>query len=129
PHVMVSVWSGTRADGHGHHEAAGILAQEAFDVAGDTLRFPVATHGKPWTPAKLYYGTRTRAAPLMLAAGAYDPVLGRSPAEIAGESRSEHRSQGFGALQRRGAVMVGVRRLKSRVNESTPADSERTMFD
>lgn len=129
PHVMVSVWSGTRADGHGHHEAAGILAQEAFEVSGDTLRFPVATHGMPWTPAKLYYGTRTRAAPLMLAAGAYDPVLGRSPAEIAGESRSEHRSQGFGALQRRGAVMVGLRRLKSRVNESTPADSERTMFD
>jgi LmbE family N-acetylglucosaminyl deacetylase len=129
PHVVVSVWSGTRADGHGHHEAAGILAQEAFEVAADTMRFPVTTHGMPWTPAKLYYGTRTRAAPLMLAAGRYDPVLGRSPAEIAGESRSQHRSQGFGALQRRGALMVGVRRLKTRVNEATPADSERTLFD
>jgi len=129
PHVVVSVWSGTRADGHGHHEAAGLLAQEGFALAGDTLRFPVASHGTPWTPAKLYYGTRTRPAPLMLAAGAYDPVLGRSPAEIAAESRSMHRSQGFGAVQRRGAVNVGVRRLQTRVNVDTPADSERTMFD
>jgi len=129
PHVVVSVWSGTRADGHGHHEAAGLLAQEGFALAGDTLRFPVASHGTPWTPAKLYYGTRTRPAPLMLAAGAYDPVLGRSPAEIAAESRSMHRSQGFGAVQRRGAVNVGVRRLHTRVNVDTPADSERTMFD
>lgn len=129
PHVVVSVWSGTRADGHGHHEAAGILAREGFAVAGDTLRFPVASHGMPWTPAKLYVGTRTRLAPLMLAAGAYDPVLGRSPAEIAAESRSMHRSQGFGAVQRRGALMVGVRRVGTRVNENTPADSERTMFD
>lgn len=129
PHVMVSVWSGTRADGHGHHEAAGILAQEAFDVAADTIRFPVATHGMPWTPSKLYYGTRTRRAPLMLAAGEYDPVLGRSAAEIAGASRSEHRSQGFGALQRRGALDVGLQRLKTRVNADTPPEAERTLFD
>lgn len=129
PHVVVAVWQGTRADGHGHHEASGLLAREGYDVAMDTVRFPVATHGRPWTPQKFYRGMRNRAAPLTLEAGTYDPVLGRSPAEIAAESRSQHRSQGFGAVQRRGDVQTRLLREATRVNEATPPDAERTLFD
>jgi len=36
--------------------------------------------------------------------GAYDPILGHSYAEIAGMSRSMHRSQGMGAAERKGAA-------------------------
>ena len=36
--------------------------------------------------------------------GKYDPVLGKSYAEVAGESRSMHRSQAMGASQRKGSV-------------------------
>ncbi len=131
PHVVVAVFSGTRADGHGHHEASGILAREAFELAMDTLRFPVATHGMPWTPSKFYRGAwaRNRPATMSLEVGDYDPVLGRSAAEIAGESRSQHRSQGFGVVQRRGATQTRVTRELTRVNERTPADSERSLFD
>jgi LmbE family N-acetylglucosaminyl deacetylase len=132
PHVMVAMFSGTRADGHGHHEASGILAREAFDVAADTMRFPVATHGMPWTPAKFYRGawtTRNRPSTLTMEVGNYDAVLGRSAAEIAGESRSQHRSQGFGAVQRRGAAQTQLIREATRVNDSTPADAERSLFD
>ncbi len=35
PHIIVSVWSGDPRDGHGHHQACGILAKEAFFAAGD----------------------------------------------------------------------------------------------
>ena len=34
--------------------------------------------------------------------GAFNPLLGRSYTEIAAESRSMHKSQGFGAAERRG---------------------------
>lgn len=131
PHVLVAMFSGTRADGHGHHEASGILAREAFDVAADTVRFPVATHGMPWTPAKFYRGawTRNRPATLTMDVGNYDAVLGRSAAEIAGESRSQHRSQGFGVVQRRGATRTQLIREATRVNDSTPAEQERSIFD
>lgn len=131
PHVVVAQFSGTRADGHGHHEASGILAREAFELAADTLRFPVASHGMPWTPLKFYRGawSRNRPATLTMEVGMYDAVLGRSPAEIAGESRSQHRSQGFGVVQRRGAVQTRVTRELSRVNELTPATSEVSIFD
>ncbi|MEX2182475.1 MAG: PIG-L family deacetylase [Gemmatimonadaceae bacterium] len=131
PQVVVSVFSGTPADGHGHHQAAGIVARAGFEAAMDTVRFPVSTHGRPWGPSKFYRGawSRNRPATLTMEVGTYDAVLGRSPAEIAGESRSQHRSQGFGVLQRRGAAQTRLTRELSLVNESTPATEERSLFD
>ena len=61
--------------------------------------------------------------------GEYDVVRGRSYAEIAAESRSMHRSQGQGSLQRKGVALDGVLRVASRVNESTVATTEKSIFD
>ncbi|HEV2130626.1 MAG TPA: PIG-L family deacetylase, partial [Longimicrobiaceae bacterium] len=90
PHVIVSIFSGTARDGHGQHQAAGILAREAYELADDTVRFPRAATGglDPWTPLKFYRSARfnREAATLAINVGEYDPLLGRSYAEIAGES-------------------------------------------
>lgn len=132
PHVVVSVWTGTPADGHGHHQVAGLLAREAYDAAGDTVRFPVKKYGRAWAPAKFYRGARGNRVPGAVAmnVGEYDPVLGQSYAEIAGESRAQHRSQGFGGFQiRKGAQMDYVVRQGSRVNEFTPPADEKSIFD
>src|SRR5688572_24029425 len=49
PHVIVSVFSGTTADGHGHHQVAGLLSPEAFAEAADPRRFPEQlAHVQPW---------------------------------------------------------------------------------
>ena len=132
PHVIVAVFSGTPADGHGHHQVSGLLAREAYDAAADTMRFPVKQYGRAWAPLKFYRGARGNrvAGSVAMNVGEYDPVLGRSYGEIAGESRAQHRSQGFGGFQfRRGAQMDYVVRQGSRVNESTPPGDERSMFD
>ncbi len=132
PQVVVSVWSGTPADGHGHHTVAGLVAREAYDAAADTVRFPEKKYGRAWAPLKFYRGARgtRRAGAVGMNVGEYDPVLGRSYAEIAGESRAQHRSQGFGGIQqRKGAQMDYVLREGSRVNESTPPAEEKSIFD
>ncbi|MDQ8153893.1 MAG: PIG-L family deacetylase [Gemmatimonadota bacterium] len=131
PHVIVAVFSGTPGDGHGHHQVSGIVAREAYDLAADTVRFPVATHGPAWEAQKFYRGARFTGVrgTLSFNVGEYDPVAGRSYAEIAGASRSQHRSQGFGVLQRRGVSMDAVARQGSRVNEATPPTDERSIFD
>ncbi len=131
PHVIVSVFSGTSRDGHGQHQVAGLLAQEAFDAAADTAHYPTAKFGAPWTARKLYRATffDPQSGTFRFNVGAYDPVLGRSYAEIAAESRSQHRSQAFGTLQRKGAAISSVRRLASRVNAEVPAEKERSLFD
>jgi len=106
PQVVVSVFSGASRDGHGQHQAAGIVAREAFRAAGDPALFPeLAREGlTPWQPAALYRSTRfDRDTPsLSIPTGAIDPLTGRSYHQIAMASRSLHRSQDFGMLQQGG---------------------------
>ena len=134
PHVIVAMFSGTPRDGHGHHQASGILAREAYDIAGDTVRFPrSATAGQGgWTPLKFYRGAWSAQAAdsiLRINVGEFNPMLGRSYSEIAAESRSQHKSQAFGSLQQKGARFTQVRREATRVNGSQPAASEKSLFD
>jgi LmbE family N-acetylglucosaminyl deacetylase len=132
PHVIVAVFSGTPRDGHGHHQVSGILARDAFRFASDTVRFPRFPYGTPWTPLKLYGNARYDPAggeTMRIDVGEYSPLLGRSYAEIAGESRSQHKSQGFGAPQRKGPFFDALRREMTRVNESTAPRLEKSIFD
>ena len=131
PQVIVAIWSGTRNDGHGHHEASGLIAKDAYEAAGDTVRFPERSNGRVWVPAKFYRSARFRAGtPTMtFDVGEYDAVLGRSPAQIAAVSRSLHRSQAQGGLEPRGSLMSRLGREATRVNEATPATDERSLFD
>ncbi|HEY9230235.1 MAG TPA: hypothetical protein VIP11_26525, partial [Gemmatimonadaceae bacterium] len=66
-------------------------------------------------------------ASLSFNVGEYDPVIGRSYFEIATISRSEHRSQGQGALPQRGPRYSGVRLEASRVSDTTKVES--ALFD
>ena len=126
PHVIVTMFSGTPSDGHGHHQAAGIIAREAFEVAGDPNRFPGQFEKgvEAWTPAKLYQsagrpfgGTRPSDAPdVVVKTGAYDPLIGRSHFQLSMESRSQHRSQGMGASQPAGPRSTGASFVASHVD-------------
>ena len=126
PHVVISVWSGTPADGHGHHQFSGVVAREAFDAAGDSVRFPPSRLSglDAWTPSKFYRLRRNGSgASLAFDVGEYAPLLGESYSEIATESRSQHRSQGQGALPRKGPVYTAVRLEVSRVSDVNAAET------
>jgi len=135
PQVVVSVFSGTPRDGHGQHQVAGIVAREAYDAAMDTVRFPrSATAGYgAWAPLKFYRARsyfNGEGATFTYNAGGLDPVLGKSFAEIAAESRSQHKSQGFGVIARLGSQTGSLAREASRA-PGAPADAkrERSIFD
>ncbi len=131
PHIVMAVFSGTPRDGHGQHQVSGMLAREVYDVAADTVRFPVAQFGPAWTPQKFYRGSRFRPAEatLMINVGEFNPALGASYAELAAESRSQHKSQGFGTLRRRGVVWDYVTREHTRVPAAPDPKHERSMFE
>ncbi len=101
PQVIVSQFSGTPADGHGQHQAAGIMAREGFAAAADPTRF--TDLGLPaWQATKLYQrrrGVNQVGSPTTVPTGTFDPVLGRSHLQIAMDSRSQHRSQDMGTAQ------------------------------
>ena len=99
PHIIVSVWSGDPRDGHGHHQACGILAKEAFFAARDGNRFPeLAQEGlAPWRVQKLYIRVfKADESSFAINTGQYVPLFGTSFQEIAALGYSLHRSQGNG---------------------------------
>jgi LmbE family N-acetylglucosaminyl deacetylase len=133
PHVIVSVFSGTPADGHGHHQVAGLLAREAYELSADTTRFaPRVTDGLgPWTVAKFYRGALFRnqaQATIRINVGEFDALGGRSYAELAADSRSQHRSQAMGGLQQKGVRYDQLLREAARVGPADPR-TERSIFD
>ncbi len=116
PDVVILRFSGTPRDGHGHHQASAILGREAFRLAGDAKAFPEQLrHVQPWQPRRLFWNTfsftRQQEAEeqkmphrLRIDTGDYNPLLGLSYGELAGLSRSQHRSQGMGSAERRGSA-------------------------
>jgi LmbE family N-acetylglucosaminyl deacetylase len=115
PDVVVTVFSGTPADGHGQHQVSAMVGRDAFEAAGDPRRFPeqVAAGLRPHRPAKLYQSLWRGAenATLRLQVGALDPLLGRSPYQLAMASRSRHRSQDMGRPEPAGPQWAHLRRF------------------
>lgn len=56
PLILTSVFAGAPTDGHGNHQVAGQMAQEAFVAAADPNRFPeqIREGLRPWAPLKVY---------------------------------------------------------------------------
>jgi len=133
PQIIVSVFSGTPRDGHGQHQAAGILAKEAYELSGDTVRFPRAISAGlgPWTASKMYRGffARNDGGTIGFNVGEFNPVLGRSYSEIAADSRSQHKSQAMGSLQRKGVRMDYLTREATRVAAPDDPKLERSIFE
>jgi LmbE family N-acetylglucosaminyl deacetylase len=111
PDVIITRFPTDGSGGHGHHTASAILAEAAFTAAGDSTRFPEQLAlVRPWRARRLVWnvfrfgqqGPDTTRGRLRVDLGEYEPLLGRSYTEIAGESRSMHKTQGFGAAERRG---------------------------
>ncbi len=116
PDVIITRFPTTGEGGHGHHTASAILAGEAFAAAGDPAKFAEQLkYVSPWQPKRIFFNRFSfqpvkdddpaLAKSLRLDIGAFNPLLGRSYTEIAAESRSQHKSQGFGAAERRGKAL------------------------
>ncbi|MBI4513992.1 MAG: PIG-L family deacetylase [Gemmatimonadetes bacterium] len=122
PQVVVSIFSAEGRGGHGHHQAAGILAQEAFRAAGDPNRFRDLLEQEslePYAPLKLLRSARfdAEAATLTLESGLLDPIVGKSYHQIAMASRSRHRSQDQGRLQQPGPSRVVLAPVEDRTGQ------------
>ena len=103
PLVLVSRFQGNERDGHGNHQAAGVMTQEAFKVAGDPTVFPeqIRDEGlRPWQPLKLYMGgvRENEDWNVRIDTGAYSPWLGEAYANFARLGLAFQRSQNSGRV-------------------------------
>jgi hypothetical protein len=111
PDIIITRFPEDDRAGHGHHSASAVLAHEAFKAAADPTRFPEQfKYGvQPWQAKKLFWNTfnfgglnTNSEDQFKINVGTYNPVIGKSIGEIASESRSQHKSQGFGVPVFRG---------------------------
>src|SRR3954447_7697560 len=80
PEVIISRFIGDPSDGHGNHQASGILTREAFRAAADPTKFPeqIKEGLQPWQAKKLYVRARGDDWNVELDVNQNDPVLGTS---------------------------------------------------
>ncbi len=122
-HEYDEKWDGRM---HGHHTASAILSNEAFDLAGKANAYPEQLkHVDPWQPRRAFfnttwwfYGSREefdkadKSNMISFDVGVYFPITGKSNNEIAAESRSMHKCQGFGSSGTRGEELEYLQLLK-----------------
>lgn len=101
--------------GHGHHTASGILAVEAFKLAGDPTAYPeqLAQGLTVWQPKRVLWNSFRigSAGPGSLNGpvfkqdiGGTDPVSGQEFGTIAARSRSMHQTQGLAGAANRARI-------------------------
>ena len=113
PDVIVTRFPPDSRAGHGHHSSSALLGAEAFRKAADSTAYPEQLKWvAPHQAKRIYFNTGNFFASgadleksdfLKLDVGSYNPLLGKSINEIAAESRSQHKSQGFGVPLARGS--------------------------
>ena len=132
PLVIISRFHGTARDGHGNHQAAGEISQQAFTLAADPMAFPeqITNEGlRPWKALKFYRGG-VRADEhwnMQLNTGEFSPWLGGSYKNFASLGYSFHRSQFGGQLREvNGPFIQYYERFKTQVKSD---EKENSFFD
>ncbi len=111
---------------HGHHTASAMLAVEAFELAANPKVYPEQLkYVQVWQPRRLFFNTSwwfygsqekfdaaDKSKMLAVDAGPFLPLQGKSIGEMAAESRSMHKSQGFGSVGSRGETMEYLELVK-----------------
>lgn len=142
PDVIITRFSNEPGRTHGHHTASAMIANEAFDLAAKKSAFPeqVKTLGT-WQANRLlfntswwFYGSREKFNKadktnlISVDVGVYYPIKGKSNTEIAAESRSMHKCQGFGSAGSRGVQLEYLEFLKGEKPEKDIFDGINTTW-
>lgn len=128
PDVIVTRFPPDERAGHGQHIASAILAEEAFDAAADPTRFPEQLkYVQPWKTTRLVWNAgiwwnqrrdeveeNDAKECIKIDVGIFNPLLGKSYGEIAAESRSVHKTQGFGTVGFRGSLIEYFKHVKGK---------------
>ncbi|ASZ12806.1 PIG-L family deacetylase [Chitinophaga pendula] len=137
PDIIICRFPADSRAGHGHHTASAILAAEAFDAAADPKQYPEQLqYLKPWQAKRLLWNTysfgsinTTADDQFKINVGVFNHLLGKGYGEIAAESRSQHKSQGFGVPAARGTALEYFTPIKGPAPKNNLLDGVSTSWD
>ena len=107
PDIIITRFNTIPGVTHGHHTTSAILAGEAFALAGRSDVYPEQlAYVKPWSPKRIFFNAYNFRGDFQpeegkkyhaFEVGGFDPLLGKTYHQIAADSRTMHKSQGFGS--------------------------------
>jgi hypothetical protein len=119
PHVIVALAATDTLDHDGQRQVSAIIARDVFDAALDTVRFPSAKFGMPWSSQSLF----APGAGIAINSRDYDRMTGRTYADMASDSRAQLRSFGFATVPWQSSSTTQWRRIATRVVDTTAGAS------
>lgn len=132
PDIIITRFNTISGVTHGHHTTSAILAEEAFELAGKTDAFPEQLEWvEPWQPKRIFFNAYNFGGEFepeagkkyhLFPVGDYNAVLGRSYSQISADSRTMHKSQGFGSTAGIGESKDYITLVKGENFEDSPFD-------
>ncbi|MEB2783977.1 PIG-L family deacetylase [Algoriphagus persicinus] len=129
PDIIITRFNTIPGGNHGHHTTSAILAQEAFDLAADATAFPEQlNYVQTWQPRRIFWNSynfggefkpKENEKYAVFPVGEYNSLLGKTYSQIAANSRTMHKSQGFGATPRVGAAVDHLQFIKGEPFENS----------
>jgi len=135
PDVICTRFQGGARDGHGNHQASGILTREAFRAAADPTKFPdqIREGLVPWQAKKLYMDNVRPPEDwnVELETSQDDPLLGESYVKFAWKGLQHQLSQGAGGWTLSEGRRTSYYKLIDSALPNTPvsATHEKDFFD
>ncbi len=107
PDIIINRFNTIPGNNHGHHTASAILSVEAFGKASNPKIFPDHLQFvKPWQPHRIFWNAYNWGGQYeaqegkkfhKFSVGGFNSLLGKTYSQIAADSRTMHKSQGFGS--------------------------------
>ncbi|NVK49816.1 MAG: PIG-L family deacetylase, partial [Cyclobacteriaceae bacterium] len=139
PDIIITRFNTIPGVTHGHHTTSAILAEEAFSLAGDPSAFPEQLqYVEPWSPKRIFwnaYNFRGEFQPeegqiyYEFPTGDFNPLLGETYSQIAADSRTMHKSQGFGSTAGIGKAVDHIQFIKGESFNTSPFDGINDRWD
>jgi LmbE family N-acetylglucosaminyl deacetylase len=140
PDIIITRFNTIPGVTHGHHTTSAILAGEAFDLAGDPKAFPdQLNYGlSPWQPKRIFWNSYNFGGEFkedsnevydVFETGEFNPLLGETYSQIAADSRTMHKSQGFGATAGIGEAMDHIQFIKGEPFENSAFDGVKDRWE
>jgi len=129
PDIIITRFNTIPGGNHGHHTTSALLAEEAFDLSADPKAFPdQLKYVKTWQPQRIFWNSYNFGGEFksietekyaVFEVGEFNSLLGKTYSQIAADSRTMHKSQGFGATPRIGAAEDNLQFIKGESFETS----------
>lgn len=139
PDIIITRFNTIPGVTHGHHTTSAILAEEAFAISGDPNAFPEQLeYVKPWSAKRIFWNAYNFRGEFEaqegevyheFPTGDYNPVLGQTYNQMAANSRTMHKSQGFGSTAYIGASNDHIQFIAGEKFEQGPFEGVKNRWD